>query len=1258
MARQKQFLALLFYLSCPSLLWPGEAALGARLAALAEISVKQNGLTLVVTLRSQAKAPQTVSLSYEFLVLNGVPIARGPVGRENMELEPRDVIECELSLPDMPSLREAVLRLTAATSQGATVTKLARAILPAGLAAARAVTFAGHVVGPGGKPVSAAQIWVLRHYNSWPVYHRPSVLLARGQADARGRFEIPDIRFFASRSEDRAISVVATGPGLAAGLQDIHHTDERLVRRAARLRIEVGDAAPYAGLIRDRAGEPVPGATVTVRSIRVIASRRGEPPWRHSLDLCPELTERFAATSRKDGRFIIEGIPGTCEVMVHVSAPGYGSSTHSLESHKPPHLTVARAGSVRGRLVCAEEPQAAAGVLISYTGKREGAWSSGDTRTDRTGAFALTDLPPGKYTIGVRYDPASVWQAAVEEVELAEAARVTDLTVTLQRGVLVTGEVRDEATRTPLPGARICGWLFDRHRGAPEVVTGPEGCFQFYTLPGRVRAHVAVPPEGYLDQAIKHSRRDRSVTVGAPGPVTMSPFQLGKARVLRGATVDEQGQPVPYAQVCTLPLMSSSMILSDARGRFEFPGLHPRLYLELAATAEPDLMLDVMEVFMRKTKGPLRVVLRRNAASRAQMRVVDDAGNPVPDALVRFVLDRRHSDERLVRLLTDEQGRCEAGRLWPNAQYRAKARAPGHGEAESDFWQAKAGETHVFPDLVLARANAWLAGTTVDPQGRPLGGVRVFNRGDSDRVVETTTDEQGRFRLEGVFPGTAYAFAETPAHRLAGAMAPTGATDVRLVLRRKDTRPEPRELPPLHTPDYERDRVLAKDLIQRTWELTRDTKFRKRAELVKLMAQLDEDLAFELSAEEGGQHDAALVRTLARQLAATNLDEALVLFSEDADARRRAEGMIDAAAEVAKHNPDSAARLLREGARAAEAVRDPRRRAPCLASAGAELLELGHDEGLDLLEDAVHIVKNSGHTGRHAEARLAVAESLCRWQTDAALELIESLEPGYRYDRHTSAIAEKLAAEQPDLAIDLLGKIGNDWYRDKAVLRVFRRLARSSLPRGIELAERAELRNRTKSLAYAYLARAVAETDRARAHELLEQAVQIQTAKAQRGNSFNNVSSPAAVVARVAQIARDIGYPDVPGLVLRAMSLRLTHREAWDSTRRRRSNTVLAFCLAYVDADTARWLIEPLVEPFLREQLDTYVAGHSLRNQVMVHALASLDPTRAAEAVLAMPDDKPDRADGRKGASLLQLIEFLLLEPGKRRDHVMEQCCL
>ena len=114
--------------------------------------------------------------------------------------------------------------------------------------------------------------------------------------------------------------------------------------------------------------------------------------------------------------------------------------------------------------------------------------------------------------------------------------------------------------------------------------------------------------------------------------------------------------------------------------------------------------------------------------------------------------------------------------------------------------------------------------------------------------------------------------------------------------------------------------------------------------------------------------------------------------------------------------------------------------------------------------------------------------------------------------------------------------------------------------------------------------------------------------------------------------ARDIGYPDLPGLVLRAMSLRLTHREAWDSTRRRRSNTVLAFCLAYVDADTARWLIEPLVEPFLREQLDTYVAGHSLRNQVMVYALASLDPARAAEAVLAMPDDKPDRADGRKGA--------------------------
>ena len=54
---------------------------------------------------------------------------------------------------------------------------------------------------------------------------------------------------------------------------------------------------------------------------------------------------------------------------------------------------------------------------------------------------------------------------------------------------------------------------------------------------------------------------------------------------------------------------------------------------------------------------------------------------------------------------------------------------------------------------MLINTSGYLAGRVVGSDGQPIAGATVFNRGDAPEPVATSTDSQGRFRLEGLFPG-------------------------------------------------------------------------------------------------------------------------------------------------------------------------------------------------------------------------------------------------------------------------------------------------------------------------------------------------------------------------------------------------------------------------------------------------------------------------------------------------------------------------
>ena len=75
-------------------------------------------------------------------------------------------------------------------------------------------------------------------------------------------------------------------------------------------------------------------------------------------------------------------------------------------------------------------------------------------------------------------------------------------------------------------------------------------------------------------------------------------------------------------------------------------------------------------------------------------------------------------------------------------------------EVETPEVTGKAGATHDLGKIVLVNTNGYLAGRVVGSDGGPIDGANVFNSGDAPEQVSTSTDSQGRFRLEEYVPGT------------------------------------------------------------------------------------------------------------------------------------------------------------------------------------------------------------------------------------------------------------------------------------------------------------------------------------------------------------------------------------------------------------------------------------------------------------------------------------------------------------------------
>jgi protocatechuate 3,4-dioxygenase beta subunit len=1128
-------------------------------------------------------------------------------------------------------------------------------VLGASMLAAEPVTISGTVVDGEGDPVAEAQVWVLDYEVDEETYQTKAAVVAAGRTNAEGTFSLAEVDW----PDDAPLylqftTVVAHKPGLALGW--------RLIRQPSQpVEVTLLEPEPVRGSVLDLEGKPIAGAQVKLQYASM--PEQGEGPSGEWFMATPEMLASLSTATDEEGAFAFEALPPGVRVGVEVQAAGRGTVEAWGDRERALALRLGGAARLSGRFTCPEPAQAAGLKLRLFgtypAGARVGEGDYGVPQVltaDEQGRFAIEELPPARYQINVVALGGHKWQAQeVKPLQVGAGEQIDDFEIELVRAWPVKGRVIDAETEEPVADAPVVGSARLGPTSA-SARTDENGAYLLHLLPGK--AFVSV---GAVGGYYQETEGGQSITVSEGQEVTVEDFRLRRVVSIKGIVVNDADELVAGAEVWEEGLRRwrrGPETVSDEQGMFELRGLPSGEVVRIYATSENAVSPRPVGVNTSEQEGMIRIVVSERAASRVIGRVVDDRGTPVTGARITILRHETRTYDGGTyettaeggQAQTDNEGRFESRVLLPDVSYSVHVGCEGYAPAEGEQWEAAQGEIHDLGEIVLTGAHGRLAGVVLDPEGKPLAGVEVFNAGDGPQRASTVTDGEGRFELTGIFEGYAYAFAEAPGYRFAGVRAETEAEDVRIVLRPADRpRPEAPGNPPVV--DLDRDRKLAEEVALEGLEMTRGTRWGEREQLLGPLARVNPERATELRVQQGIEGERDLLEGLADALLATKPDQAIDRTWAAEDGFTRAYALNDLGRKLMPRNPELAAEAFSLAASAARAMGTEGWGVASLGRAARGLLELGRPEGREVADEAFSLAQERGYEeweDRHTRGIVAVAMSLV--DLDAALSLLVKGPDGrsvQEHDRHLDMIACVLASRDPDKAEEALSHMRGGLTRMGGDANIAYEMFARDPERALEFARKARSASE-RALAVGYLALRFAEQDRERAFELIEEAVGIQAAE--QGKVFRGGYRAATYVARLAQVAAQIGYPDVAGIAMRAMSLRPDPQGGLEREGEGEGEEIarLAACLAWTDTEAARHLLAPLVG-----DIETYLeAGYGVAGKIVV-AAAVVDPEWALEMARGLPDD--DEVKKRpKVFSYVKLAEHLSLAPEDRLREIID----
>jgi hypothetical protein len=302
-------------------------------------------------------------------------------------------------------------------------------------------------------------------------------------------------------------------------------------------------------VVDDTSGAALPNVTVRYRAATDVEG----PEWGFRSDWNSQKTDA-------DGNFKFDGLP-LGKATIIANSPFHAETWRTVvageESSVEIRLPVG--GSVSGRVVGfdAATPIPAARVSLWSVVSRTGI----GIPVDETGAFSFSSLAAGRYRLTAN---TSVGQSKPVEIVLRESERLTDLTLVVNAGATIRGQVTG-LKPDELPVVQIVAQGQGGFKGTAS--TNPDGTYAIRGLPeGRVEVFAQTSLQRSVSKSVEipQEAAELVLNIDFPGAGRLS------GRVTQG------GQPVAYRSVDAFPRNPESAAGSgetDQNGKYTIDGL-------------------------------------------------------------------------------------------------------------------------------------------------------------------------------------------------------------------------------------------------------------------------------------------------------------------------------------------------------------------------------------------------------------------------------------------------------------------------------------------------------------------------------------------------------------------------------------------------------------------------------------------------------------------------------------------------------------
>ena len=520
----------------------------------------------------------------------------------------------------------------------------------------------------------------------------------------------------------------------------------------------LAEQSVFSGRVVDTDGEPM-------QDVKVVA-------WNYSLADGPLGTEvRWETTSASDGAFTLRGLGPGANCVVFLKE---GLLARSRKGDGDVgYLLFTRSGGVKeGVEICMERPEFVSGTVVDESGDPvAGAEVSATVYVSTTAANGSFKFPVSVADSAAVTAPEYRRCPGGYQPDAAEP-----WTITLTKGLVVSGRVLDAATGKPVEEARLfCYGTY------AETTSGPDGRYRLDQL-FPARTDVLVWKDDLIAKAEFNLYDGKSLDA--------ADILLGKGGTIEGRITDKgTDQPLEGIPVSITEINPSGRWLfarqttTGTDGHYRITGvLSGNMYVV------PDQFKTRAENFFGCVcahVGPGEVVagvdfridapLDPESVPRITGRVVDDKGDPVSPAIL-FFFDHEEPDSWKSILPTDITGEFSTATMTFSGQPSVLETDKPYAIEVCGPWLASTRlesvpipeKTAVKQLTITLHNGARVTGVVHDIDGQPIADVSVLACPKAEAIVEghklrpdlslrvcgATTSQGGTYEMSGLAPGT------------------------------------------------------------------------------------------------------------------------------------------------------------------------------------------------------------------------------------------------------------------------------------------------------------------------------------------------------------------------------------------------------------------------------------------------------------------------------------------------------------------------